>query len=116
MTLKCVNKYQYIWLGYPKKFGKWYDVGECTFPSDLGSWKNVTKQSKTCAPGRLQFQIRTCQDGTGGGDSDDNEDRRKKGDHVCKTEEKTRFIPCEIDECIDSSKRYASNGKGSFSD
>ena len=100
--------------GSPKKFGKWYDVGECTFPSELGLPHDVIEQNKTCASGRLQFQIRTCQDGTGGGDSDDNEDRRNKGDHVCKTEEKTRFIKCEIEECKNASKSYAKNGKGNF--
>ena len=89
-----------------------YEVGECTFPSDIGPTGDIAKENKTCAPGRVQFQIRNCQDGTGGGDSDDEEDRRNEGDHICKDEEKSRFIKCEIDECINASKTYETNGKG----
>ena len=74
----------------------------------------MTKENKTCAPGRVQFQIRSCQDGTGGGDSDDEEDRKNNDDHVCKDEEKSRFIKCEIDECMKATMNYETEGKGNF--
>ena len=52
--------------------------------------------------------MRTCQDGTGGGDSDDREER-KKNNHKCKFEDRIRIIDCGIANCTKPNKSISKN-------
>ena len=97
--------------GSRKKYGKWRNLGQCAFPHEFSPENKSVGYNKTCIPGRVQHQVRTCQDGTGGGDSDD-ETEKKSGDHKCRLEEKIRSIECEIEICKNASKKYRKDNKG----
>ena len=97
--------------GSRKKFGKWRNLGQCAFPREFSPENKTVGYNKTCIPGRVQHQVRTCQDGTGGGDSDDQTVKRN-GEHKCRLEENIRSIECEIDICKNASKNYRKDKKG----
>ena len=113
----CVTKYGfsmfYFWPGSRKKFGKWRNLGQCAFPSEFSPENKIVRYNKTCIPGRVQHQIRSCQDGTGGGDSDD-QTENTNGNHKCRLEEKIRSIECEIDICKNASKNFGEDNKGNL--
>ena len=81
------------YLGSPKTYGKWTNLGECVKHQECKWCVSTGGSNITCGPG-VQQQIRTCQDGNdGGGDVD------VKSDQICTTADKLRIIDCLISKC-----------------